>query len=451
MSSEYFTFSTPLARNTLARAEAVNALFTSLEASLANIPGSTLLLEDRVTYAADTGAANAYVVTLATAPPSGYVDGLTVHFKTSNANTGASTINVNGLGVKQIRDFNGDPLEAGTIPAGGIVTVRYDGSYFRLNTVATSVTPSADSVSTATIQDNAVTEAKIGDAEVKAIAGLTSAADRLPYFTGSGTASLATFTAAARSLLDDASVSAMRTTLGLAIGTDVQAFNGYLADIAAISPGAGSLITHNGSDYVDLPMGTALQALRVNAGATALEFAEAAGGSIGTHTIYIPGQAFTATHTSGAVSFVDELATNDIMSRGYIFSASLVEKVQFVFQCPKSVDVSENWAAELLWIDDDTAGSGDVVWTVSLAATRDGSSLDRAPGTKVSVTDTFQGTEVLHEVAFSGIGVAGTLAKEDTIIVEVNRTGTHGSDTYTQDALFLGLRLSYQTDAENDD
>jgi hypothetical protein len=68
-----------------------------------------------------------------------YAAGQTFRFTSAGANTGAVTLNVNGLGVKSVTKNGATALAAGDIPASAVVTVTYDGARFQLSSIASAV------------------------------------------------------------------------------------------------------------------------------------------------------------------------------------------------------------------------------------------------------------------------------------------------------------------------
>jgi hypothetical protein len=88
------------------------------------------------------------------------------------------------------------------------------------------------------------------DAALASIAGLITDANEMIYTTSSDAYATTSLTSAGRALLDDVDASAQRNTLGLVIGTDVQAYSARLADIAGLAVTSGNIIVADGTNWV---------------------------------------------------------------------------------------------------------------------------------------------------------------------------------------------------------
>jgi hypothetical protein len=178
----------------------------------------------------------------------------------------------------------------------------------------------ATSIGTAAISGSAITYAKLQN---------VSATDRLlgRSSVGSGVVEEIACTAAGRALIDDASASDQRTTLGLAIGTDVQAYDPALQSIAGLTTAANQLLYTTASDtYATTTLTSAGRALLDDAdvaaqrttlglGSIATQDANAiaiTGGSVTLSDITSAAATFTTANINGgSITSITDLAIAD--------------------------------------------------------------------------------------------------------------------------------------------
>jgi hypothetical protein len=130
MSNDYFAHEN-LDSFTTARAADVNAIGQAVEAAFDLLPSPAIMRRRNIDTVAAGGSADTITVTSGYSIPA-YVLGQQVSFVASADNTGPVTINLDGLGAKQVVSADGSPLAAGDILDGRIYELRYDGAAFQM-------------------------------------------------------------------------------------------------------------------------------------------------------------------------------------------------------------------------------------------------------------------------------------------------------------------------------
>ena len=152
-----YTSPTDITAGSLAKSSDINNLDAATAAAFALIPTNASINAGTVNYAADTGTADVYAVTLQMTAAS-YSDGLVVNMKPLNSNTGACTLNVDSLGAKSIKTEANATPPAGAIVVGVPIELRYSSTteYFHITTgSAASATAAAASAAAALVSQNA--------------------------------------------------------------------------------------------------------------------------------------------------------------------------------------------------------------------------------------------------------------------------------------------------------
>lgn len=149
VTNPYYEFTPEFIPGTKARSEEVNIQFQAIQNAFDFLPGSSdAITTGTATFAPESGSGNAYVVTMPDTRTTEQ-DGDEVIFFATHTNTGAATLEVDGLGAKSIVRADGNALTANDIQSGLLYVMRYDASNTRYQLVGPSTSYLTDAAASA--------------------------------------------------------------------------------------------------------------------------------------------------------------------------------------------------------------------------------------------------------------------------------------------------------------
>ncbi len=202
-------------------------------------------------------------------------------------------------------------------------------------------------------------------------------------------------------VLDDASASAARTTLGL----------------------GAAAVANTGTSSGNVPLSENV---------------------IGKQTVWVPASAMVPRTTNGAASGTVETSTNKIMLRTLDFDTATQEFAQFAIHMPKgwnegSVSFQPVWSHA-------SASSFGVVWALEAVGLSDDDAADAAFGTAQTSTDTGGTTsDVYIGPESTAVTIGGSPVENDYVVFQIKRNVADASDTLNVDARLHGIKMFYTT------